>query len=302
MKPSLLVLAAGLGSRYGGVKQIDPVGTHGEALLDYSVFDAMSSGYGKVVFIIRPDIEKDFRERLFDRIARNMDAEYVFQTHESLLTADQIKASEGRTKPWGTVHALLCAKDVIKTPFTVINADDFYGREAYGILGNYLSTLDNDSTAHAMVGYLLKNTMSPMGSVSRGVCQVKDGLLQGMRENTKIEYEGERIVSHLPEGDAYLTGDEWVSMNFFGFTPKAFEYMTGYFERFMKDNAGSPKAEVLLPDCAGEMVQKGAGTINVFSTTEKWFGMTYKEDRDTVKENLALKTKQGIYPEKLWEK
>ena len=302
MKPSLLVLAAGLGSRYGGVKQIDPVGTHGEALLDYSVFDAMSSGYGKVVFIIRPDIEKDFRERLFDRIARNMDAEYVFQTHESLLTADQIKASEGRTKPWGTVHALLCAKDVIKTPFTVINADDFYGREAYGILGNYLSTLDNDSTAHAMVGYLLKNTMSPMGSVSRGVCQVKDGHLQGMRENTKIEYEGERIVSHLPEGDVYLTGDEWVSMNFFGFTPKAFEYMTGYFERFMKDNAGSPKAEVLLPDCAGEMVQKGAGTINVFSTTEKWFGMTYKEDRDTVKENLALKTKQGIYPEKLWEK
>ena len=197
MKPSLLVLAAGLGSRYGGVKQIDPVGTHGEALLDYSVFDAKCSGYGKVVFIIRPDIEKDFRERLFDRTARNMDAEYVFQTHESLLTADQIKASEGRTKPWGTVHALLCAKDVIKTPFTVINADDFYGREAYGILGDYLSTLENDSTEHAMVGYLLKNTMSPMGSVSRGVCQVKDGLLQGMRENTKIEYENSRPVTML---------------------------------------------------------------------------------------------------------
>ncbi|MBP5162834.1 MAG: hypothetical protein ILP16_07655 [Spirochaetales bacterium] len=302
MKPSLLVLAAGLGSRYGGVKQIDPVGAHGEALLDYSVFDAMSTGYGKVVFIIRPDIEKDFRERLFDRIARNMDAEYVFQTHESLLTADQIKASEGRTKPWGTVHALLCAKDVIKTPFTVINADDFYGREAYGILGSYLSTLENDSTEHAMVGYLLKNTMSPMGSVSRGVCQVKDGLLQGMRENTKIEYEGDRIVSHLPEGDVYLTGDEWVSMNFFGFTPKAFEYMTEYFDRFMKANASEPKAEVLLPNCAGEMVQKGIGTLKVFSTNEKWFGMTYKEDRDTVKDNLALKTKQGVYPERLWEK
>ena len=302
MKPSLLVLAAGLGSRYGGVKQIDPVGTHGEALLDYSVFDAKCSGYGKVVFIIRADIEKDFRERLFDRIARNMDAEYVFQTHESLLTADQIKASEGRTKPWGTVHALLCAKDVIKTPFTVINADDFYGREAYGILGDYLSTLENDSTEHAMVGYLLKNTMSPMGSVSRGVCQVKDGLLQGMRENTKIEYEGDRIVSHLPEGDVYLTGDEWVSMNFFGFTPKAFEYMTEYFDRFMKANASEPKAEVLLPNCAGEMVQKGIGTLKVFSTNEKWFGMTYKEDRDTVKENLALKTKQGVYPERLWEK
>lgn len=302
MKPSLLVLAAGLGSRYGGVKQIDPVGMHGEALLDYSVYDAYKSGYAKVVFIIRPDIEKDFRERLFDRIARNMDAEYVFQTHESLLNAEQIKQSEGRTKPWGTIHALLCAKDVIKEPFTVINADDFYGREAYGILGDYLSKLSNDSTEHAMVGYLLKNTMSPMGSVSRGVCQVKDGLLQSMRENTKIEFEGDKIVSHLPEGDVYLTGDEWVSMNFFGFTPKAFDYMTEYFERFMAENAASPKAEVLLPNCAGEMVQKGIGTLKVFSTTEKWFGMTYKEDRDTVKQNLALKTKAGVYPEKLWEK
>lgn len=302
MKPSLLVLAAGLGSRYGGVKQIDPVGVHGEALLDYSVYDAMRSGYGKVVFIIRPDIEKDFREKLFDRIARNMDAEYVFQTHESLLTPEQIKASAERTKPWGTVHALLCAKDVLKTPFTVINADDYYGREAYQILGNYLGTLDNDSTAHAMVGYLLKNTMSPMGSVSRGVCQVKDGLLQGMRENTKIEFQGDRIVSHLPEGDVYLTGDEWVSMNFFGFTPKAFEYMTEYFDRFIRANAGEMKAEVLLPNCAGEIVQKGLGTMRVFSTAEKWFGMTYKEDRDTVKASLALKTKQGVYPEKLWEK
>ena len=302
MKPSLLVLAAGLGSRYGGVKQIDPVGVHGEALLDYSVYDAMRSGYGKVVFIIRPDIEKDFREKLFDRIARNMDAEYVFQTKQSLLTPEQIKASAERTKPWGTVHALLCAKDAVKTPFTVINADDYYGREAYQILGSYLGTLDNDSTAHAMVGYLLKNTMSPMGSVSRGVCQVKDGLLQGMRENTKIEFQGDRIVSHLPEGDVYLTGEEWVSMNFFGFTPKAFEYMTEYFDRFIKANAGEMKAEVLLPNCAGEIVQKGLGTMKVFSTAEKWFGMTYKEDRDTVKASLALKTKQGIYPEKLWEK
>ena len=199
-------------------------------------------------------------------------------------------------------YAAIPCKDVIKEPFTVINADDFYGREAYTILGDYLSNLSNDSTEHAMVGYLLKNTMSPMGSVSRGVCQVKDGLLQSMRENTKIEFEGEKIVSHLPEGDVYLTGEEWVSMNFFGFTPKAFEYMTLYFERFMAENATSPKAEVLLPNCAGEMVQKGIGTLKVFSTNEKWFGMTYREDRETVKQNLALKTKEGVYPEKLWEK
>ena len=302
MKPTLLVLAAGLGSRYGGVKQIDPVGTHGEALLDYSVYDSMCSGYGKVVFIIRPDIEKDFRERLFDRIARNMDAEYVFQTTETLLTPQQIKASEGRTKPWGTVHALLSAKDVVKTPFTVINADDYYGREAYAILGDYLSKIDNDSDEHAMVGYFLKNTMSPAGSVSRGVCSVKDGLLQGMRENTKIEFEGKKIVSHLPEGDVYLTGDEWVSMNFFGFSPKVFGLMMDYFERFMAENASQPKAEVLLPNFAGEMVQTGKGRMKVFSTSEKWFGMTYKEDRETVKQNLALKTKEGIYPERLWER
>ena len=302
MKPTLLVLAAGLGSRYGGVKQIDPVGTHGEALLDYSVYDSMCSGYGKVVFIIRPDIEKDFRERLFDRIARNMDAEYVFQTTETLLTPEQIKASEGRTKPWGTVHALLSAKDVVKTPFTVINADDYYGREAYAILGDYLSKIDNDSDEHAMVGYFLKNTMSPAGSVSRGVCSVKDGLLQGMRENTKIEFEGKKIVSHLPEGDVYLTGDEWVSMNFFGFSPKVFGLMMDYFERFMAENALQPKAEVLLPNFAGEMVQTGKGRMKVFSTSEKWFGMTYKEDRETVKQNLALKTKEGIYPERLWER
>lgn len=302
MKPSLLVLAAGMGSRYGGVKQLDSVGAHGETLIDYSVYDAHRSGYGKVVFIIRPDIEKDFRERLFDRIARNMDAEYVFQAHDSLLTPEQIALSKDRTKPWGTVHAVLCAKDAMKTPFTVINCDDYYGREAYGTLGGYLSKLDNDSTEHAMVGYLLKNTMSPAGSVSRGVCQVKDGFLLGMRENTKIEYEGDRIVSHLPEGDVYLTGDEQVSMNFFGFTPKVFEFMSQYFEDFIQRNATEPKAEVLLPNCAGDMVSKGLGSLRVLSSHDKWFGMTYKEDRETVRLNLAEKTKQGFYPEILWEK
>lgn len=302
MKPTLLVLAAGMGSRYGGIKQIDPVGMHGETLLDYSVFDAKRSGYGKVVFIIRPDIEEAFRERIFDRIARNMDAEYVFQTRESLLTADQIAASAERAKPWGTTHAVLCAKDAINTPFTVINADDYYGREAFGILGSYLSTLSNDSTEHAMVGYFLKNTMSPVGSVSRGVCQVKDGLLENMVENTKIEYQGDRIVSHMADGDHYLTGEEWVSMNFFGFTPKAFESLGVFWDNFIAKNADAPKAECLLPNWAGEMVRSGEGTIKVFSSTEKWFGMTYKEDREEVKRNLAEKTVKGIYPEILWEK
>lgn len=302
MKPTLLVMAAGMGSRYGGIKQIDPVGMHDETLLDYGTFDALNSGFDKVVFIIRPDIEKDFRERLFDRIARNMDAQYVFQTRDKLLTEEQIRLSASRTKPWGTAHAILCAKDAIKAPFAVINADDYYGREAFQIMGKYLSEVNPQSYDHAMVGYLLKNTMSPQGSVSRGICKVKDGYLTSMVENTKIEYQGDKTVSHMPYGDDYLTGDEWVSMNFFGFTTKIFDYMQEYFDRFIAENVTSEKAEALLPNCVGEAISKGLGTLKVFSTSERWFGMTYKEDRETVKQSLAEKTKQGVYPDQLWLK
>ena len=213
MKPTLLVMAAGMGSRYGGVKQIDAVGMHGETLLDFGVYDAFHNGYGKVVFIIRRDIEHDFRERLFDRIARNMDAEYVFQDRTTLLTDEQAAISKDRTKPWGTIQAILAAKDAVKTPFTVINADDYYGRTAYKILGEYLSGLSNDDTHHAMVGYKLRNTMSPSGSVTRAICVIKDGDLVSMEENPKIEFEGEKVVTRLPSGDVYLTGDEPVSMN-----------------------------------------------------------------------------------------
>ncbi|MDY4888293.1 MAG: hypothetical protein SO135_00905 [Sphaerochaetaceae bacterium] len=302
MKPTLLVLAAGMGSRYGGVKQIDAVGMHGETLLDYSIFDARKSGYGKVVFIIRKDIEHDFRERLFDRVARNMDAEYVFQSRESLLTADEIAKSTERTKPWGTVHAVLCAEKALNEPFTVINSDDFYGRTSYEIMGKYLSSVSVDSTEHSMVGYKLSNTMSLIGSVSRGVCVVKDGFLVNMRENTKIEYAPEgKIVSHLPEGDVFLTGDETVSMNFFGFTPVALDFFGKYFRDFIKENLLTAKGESLLPNAASEIVTKGLGKIKVFSTPERWFGMTYKEDKEIVHQNLMQKTQEGYYPEKLWE-
>lgn len=303
MKPTLLVMAAGLGSRYGGVKQIDAVGMHNETLLDYSVFDAKQSGYEKVVFIIRKDIEADFRERLFDRIANNMDASYVFQSRESLLNQEQIALSVNRKKPWGTVHAILCAKDEIKTPFTVINADDFYGRRSYEILADYLSTLKNDDTDHAMVGYLLDKTMSEMGSVSRGVCNVDGSFLVNMRENTKIEYDSNhKIVSHLPEGDVYLTGNEIVSMNFFGFTPIAFDHFQQYFDRFIVEGVKTEKGECLLPNSASEIVTANKGRIRVFSTPERWFGMTYQEDKAIVQENLKAKTKEGYYPEKLWDK
>ena len=304
MKPTLLVLAAGMGSRYGGVKQIDAFGAHGETLLDFGVYDAKQAGYGKVVFIIRKDIEKDFRERLFDRIARNMDAEYVFQDHDSLLTPEQIELSKDRTKPWGTIHALLCAKEkIMDAPFTVINSDDYYGRSAYEILGKYQSTLDINDPKHAMVAFKLKNTMSPEGSVSRGICSIENGMLTKMVENTKIEYDGKGgIISHMPDGDYMLDGDTNVSMNFFGFTPKALDTFVPYWEKFIAENCTTPKNECFLPNAASEIVTSGAGELKVFESTDKWFGVTYQSDRENVMRELAEKFRTGYYPEQLWEK
>lgn len=301
MKPTLVVLAAGMGSRYGGVKQIDAVGLHNETLLDYATYDAKECGFGKVVYIIRKDIEKDFRERLFDRVAKNFDAEYVFQSPDSLFTPEQLKKiSPDRKKPWGTIHAVLCAEEAVKTPFAVINADDYYGRDAFRIMNGHLSALQNDSTEHAMVGYVLENTMSRSGSVSRGVCVVKDGYLDSMRENTKISYEGDKIVTLLDEGKFDLTGKEWVSMNLFGFTPKAFTGFHTYWDNFIAANNNSEKAEALLPTAASDIVKNGEGKIKFYSSTEKWFGMTYPEDRVIVKNEIANKIKEGYYPEQLW--
>lgn len=302
MKPTLLVLAAGMGSRYGGVKQIDGVGLHNECLLDYAAYDAKNSGFGNVVYIIRKDIEKDFRERLFDRVARNFDAQYVFQTHESLLTDEQIAKSSGRTKPWGTVHAVLCAQNVIKAPFAVINSDDYYGRDAVKTLAEYLGSMKDGSTEHAMVGYVLGKTMSRSGSVSRGVCTVKDGCLDSIVENLKIYYEGDRIISEIDGQKKELTGKEWVSMNLFGFGLKAFDRFNKYWEDFIRNNVTSEKAEALLPVAASDIVKNHEGVIKFFTSSESWFGMTYPQDRDIVKAEIAKKIHEGYYPEKLWEK
>ncbi len=302
MKPTLLVMAAGMGSRYGGVKQIDAVGMHGETLLDFGIYDAFHNGYGKVVFIIRKDIEHDFRERLFDRIARNMDAEYVFQSMDSLLTPDEVKKSEGRKKPWGTIHAVLCAKDVINTPFTVVNADDYYGRSAYQTMGKYLSGLENTDTTHAMVGFTLENTMSPSGSVTRAICKTKDGLLVSMEENYKILWKDGKVISEKESGDVVLTGKEPVSMNFFGFTPKAFDSFISYWEDFKRNNITEPKKECLLPSGVSKMVEDKEGSIKVLTSDDKWFGMTYPEDKPMVMSALRAKIESGYYPQKLWEK
>ena len=302
MKPTLLVLAAGMGSRYGGVKQIDSVGKNGECLLDFAAYDAQKSGFGKVVYIIRKDIEKDFRERLFDRVARNFDAEYVFQSHESLLSDEQIRLSSARTKPWGTAHAVLCAEKAVKTPFAVINSDDYYGREAFEILGKYLSEMDAYSPEHSMVGYVLEKTMSRSGSVSRGVCTVKDNKLESIVENLKIYYEGDKIISEWPDKKVELTGKEWVSMNLFGFSLKAFERFHLYWDDFISRNVSAEKAESLLPVAASDIIRNNEGIIKFFTSSENWFGMTYPEDRAIVKEEIAKKISEGYYPENLWSK
>lgn len=302
MKPTLLVLAAGMGSRYGGVKQIDAVGKNGECLLDFATFDAKKSGFGKVVYIIRKDIEKDFRERLFDRVARNMDAEYVFQSHESLLTAEQIKLSADRSKPWGTAHAVLCAEKAVHEPFAVINSDDYYGRNAFETLGKHLSSINNDSTEHAMVGYVLEKTMSRNGSVSRGVCTVKDENLVSIVENLKIYFEDGKVVSDMCGRKEILTGKETVSMNLFGFSPKAFEEFNSYWENFIKDNVTAEKTEALLPVVASDIIRDKKGSVKVYTSEESWFGMTYPEDRENVKNEIAKKITEGYYPEILWEK
>lgn len=302
MKPTLLVLAAGMGSRYGGVKQIDAVGKNGECLLDFATFDAKKSGFGKVVYIIRKDIEKDFRERLFDRVARNMDAEYVFQSHESLLTAEQIKLSADRSKPWGTAHAVLCAEKAVHEPFAVINSDDYYGRNAFETLGKHLSSINNDSTEHAMVGYVLEKTMSWNGSVSRGVCTVKDENLVSIVENLKIYFEDGKVVSDMGGTKEILTGKETVSMNLFGFSPKAFEEFNSYWENFIKDNVTAEKTEALLPVVASDIIRDKKGSVKVYTSEESWFGMTYPEDRENVKNEIAKKITEGYYPEILWEK
>ena len=303
MKPTLLVLAAGMGSRYGGMKQIDSVGKNGECLLDFSTYDALNNGFGKVVYIIRREIEKDFRERFFDRVARNVDAEYVFQEKMGLMTEEeQSRVFQGRQKPWGTVHAVLSAEKALKTPFAVINADDYYGRECFVTLGKYLDSLKPEDTEHAMVGYVLKNTMSNSGSVSRGVCTVKDGYLDSIKENTKIYWKDGKVISELDGKEILLTGDERVSMNLFGFNLNALETFNEYWDSFKREKLGFEKTEALLPEAAGQIIRDGKGKLKFFTSTEKWFGMTYPEDKAEVQRSIAEKIESGYYGPKLWEK
>ena len=295
--PTLLVLAAGMGSRYGGLKQIDPIGPHGEAILDYSVFDAMRVGFGRVVFLIRHSIEDAFRATVGARYHGRVPIDYAFQELEDLPVGFAVP--EGRTKPWGTTQAVLCAAGAIDGPFAVINADDFYGAASYRALAAHLQSGTSD---FVMVGFVLRKTLSAFGSVARGICSVsEDGMLRTVVEHTKIEPEGDRAKSTQPDGSLLpLTGEELVSMNMWGFTPALFPALRADFDRFLRQSGQDLKAECYLPNSVNRLVGSGEARVRVLSSPDAWFGVTYREDRESVVARIAELVRSGAYPEQLW--
>ena len=303
VKPTLLVLAAGMGSRYGSLKQMDGVGPNGEAIIDYSVYDAIRAGFGKVVFVIRHSFEADFKEVFnAERFGGKIAVEYVFQELDYL--PEGFSLPEGRVKPWGTNHAVMMASDVINEPFAVINADDFYGREAYATISDYLSALEGSQNKYCMVGYQVSKTLSENGTVSRGVCTVDaDGNLQGMVERTQIERVNGTILFHDGGADEPLAEDTPVSMNLFGFTPDYFAYSEEYFRTFLADPAtqSNLKAEFFIPLMVNKVINDGTATMRVLKTTSDWFGVTYKEDKPQLMAKIEELIERGIYPRNLWE-
>ncbi len=301
---TLLILAAGMGSRYGSLKQMDGIGPCGEAILDYSVYDAIRAGFSRVVFVIRESFAAEFKEVFNEsRFGGKIAVDYVYQELDKL--PEGFSVPEGRTKPWGTNHALMMAADVIKTPFAVINADDFYGADAFRVMFNYLSALPEGSKGHyCMVGYLVKNTLSENGSVSRGVCCADDeSFLRSIVERTKIERRnGQVVYIDTDESVHPLDENSIVSMNMFGFTPDYFAESEAYFKVFLKENIDNIKAEFFIPLMTNLLINEGKAKLKVLSSSAEWFGVTYKEDRPAVEAKLEALIKAGDYPRSLWGK
>lgn len=301
IKPTLLVLAAGMGSRYGSLKQMDGVGPNGEAIIDYSVYDAIRAGFGKVVFVIRHSFEADFKEVFnAERFGNKIEVEYVFQELDYL--PEGFTLPEGRVKPWGTNHAVMMAAKVINEPFAVINADDFYGRTAYATISDYLKQLANSEGRYCMVGYQVSKTLSENGTVSRGVCTVDDeGNLRGMVERTQIERVDGTIVFHDGGADEPLAEETPVSMNLFGFTPDYFRHSEAYFKEFLPANIDNLKAEFFIPLMVNKVINDGTASMRVLKTTSDWFGVTYKEDKPMLMAKIEELIAAGEYPRNLWE-
>ena len=300
MQLTLLILAAGMGSRYGGLKQLDPMGPNGETVLDYSVYDAIRAGFGKVVFVIRRDFEEAFKSAVGTKFEHKIKVDYAFQDLEDL--PEGYTVPEGRQKPWGTAHAVRAARDKIDTPFAVINADDFYGQDAYVQIARYFSKVtEMDQLQLCMVGYPLENTLSEHGSVNRGICRVKDGILVSVEEHLEIQSDSSGRISAVTSDKTTveLSPKLLVSMNFWGFTPALFSEIENRFTQFLKNHGREIKSECYLPDIINTLIQSGETECAVIETTSTWFGVTYPDDKPFVQTSIADLVKKGFYPEKL---
>ncbi len=301
-KTALVIMAAGIGSRYGGgIKQLEKVGPSGEIIMDYSIYDAIQAGFDKVVFIIRHDLEKDFKEIIGNRIEKQIEVEYVYQELDKLPAGFEKPAD--RTKPWGTGQAVLCCKGIVKEPFAVINADDYYGKEAFAKVNEFLKSVDTTKNTYSMAGFVLGNTLSDNGVVTRGVCQVDEqGYLANVVETFGIERRGDVAAGKDAEGNSVtIPLDSSVSMNMWGFTPNLLEELETGFQGFLeKVKEGDIKAEYLLPEVVGKMVLADKATVKVLKTNDKWFGVTYKEDKESVVESINNLIDQGQYPSQLF--
>lgn len=305
MKPTLFLLAAGMGSRYGGLKQIDGLGPNGETIMDYSIYDAIHAGFGKLVFVIRKDFEKDFREKVVSKYEGHLPVEVVFQSLDKI--PEGFSVPEGRTKPWGTNHAVMMGENVIKEPFAVVNCDDFYGRDSFQVMGKFLSELPEGSTGkYAMVGFRVGNTLSESGTVSRGVCATDDNrYLKSVVERTKIERKEDGEVKYLNEDETAwvaIPDTTPVSMNFWGFTPDYFAHSDEYFKHFLglESTKKNLKAEFFIPLMVDKLIKDKTATVKVLDTTSKWFGVTYPEDRPDTVAKIQKLVDEGVYPEKLF--
>ncbi len=300
MDLTLLVLAAGMGSRYGGLKQLDKVGPSGETIIDYSVYDAIEAGFSKIVFIIRKDIEKDMNELLFKKYRKKIKIEYVFQELDNV--PGNVVIPKERVKPWGTGHAVLMAKDVINEPFVVINADDFYGKSAFKVVAEYIRSQQYELKGkYCMAGYLLKNTLSENGTVSRGICKASNNNdLIEVIERTKIGWKENKIVAEDEGKELIIDGGVYVSMNFWGFTPDVFPELEKEIEKFIDNNISNLKSEYYIPNIVTHQINNGNASVKVLEATDQWFGVTYKEDKPVVVEKIKQLTNSGKYPEKLF--
>lgn len=297
MKPSLLVLAAGMGSRYGGNKQLDKVGPSGETIIDYSIYDAIRAGFGKIVFVIRRDIEQQINERFINKLKDKIEIDYVFQ--DITDTPEGVSINPDRTKPWGTSHAILVAKNKINEPFGVINSDDYYGQGAFEVLYNFLTSNKNDH-CYSIIGYKLGNTLSDNGTVNRGICKVsEDGNLLNIVETREIAKTSTGALAPNPIGGANnisFSGEEFVSMNLWGFMPSCFDILDKEFQNFISTFGMELKTELDIPSSMDKHVKNGSIVIKVIPTNEKWFGVTYKEDKPFVVDSIRKKVQEGIYP------